>query len=353
MSSNTAIFVRRRTLLAAAAALAFVLSSAGAASAASPLAPDLGQAASFAVLGAQAVTSTGPTVINGDLGVSPGSSITGFPPGLLNGGLHFTDALAASAQADLVVAYDSASAATPEVGDFSVLDGRTLIGGTYAGGEMSLPVGGTLTLDGEGATDSVWIFQASSSLVINSGSVISLTNGASPCNIFWQVTSDATIGTNVNFSGTVLALTSITARTGAVIDGRLLARNAAVTLDSNVISSSDCAPTTADGPLPTGVTTTTVGTTTTGIFGPGATPPVPGEEEEEEDSDGNGGAGADDGGDGAGAGVTDAAVPELARTGVESEIAALSVASAALLGVLLVLSSRRAAAKPHRATSRR
>ncbi|MEV8266961.1 ice-binding family protein [Microbacterium sp. NPDC076911] len=213
-----------------AAMLAVALVPSTAAYAATEL--DLGTAAPFGVLGASAVTNTGPTVINGNLGVSPGTSITGFPPGIVNGVTEATTAVATQAQADALVAYNDAASQTPTPLSGDELNGLSLTPGVYSGGAISL--NGSLVL--EGTAESVWIFQAASTLLAASNSEITVTGGASVCNVFWQVGSSATLGTNATFVGTVLAYTSITANTGATIDGRLLALNGAVTLDTNVIS---------------------------------------------------------------------------------------------------------------------
>ena len=199
----------------------------------------LGNAGSFAVLGATTITNA-PTVINsanttisGDLGVSPGSAVTGFPPGIVtNGAIHITDALAALAQKDLITAYDDAAGRTPTLSGLDSLDGKTLVPGVYSGGALSL--NGTLTLNG--TANDVFIFQATSTINAGTGSKVLLIGGASPCNVFWQVATSANIDTGAAFVGTVMALESISAKTGATVSGRLLARNGAVTLDSNVIT---------------------------------------------------------------------------------------------------------------------
>lgn len=193
---------------------------------------DLGAATGFSVLGASAVTNTGPSIIPADLGVSPGTSITGFPPGVINGTPHPTDAVAASAQADTTTAYNVAASLTPTTSGLTDLVGLTLTPGVYSGGELSLS--GDLTLDG--SASSVWVFQAASTLITASGSNILLINGADICNVFWQVGSSATLGSGSSFVGTILAAQAITANTSATIAGRLLARETAVTLDSNVIT---------------------------------------------------------------------------------------------------------------------
>jgi len=205
---------------------------------------DLGTAATYGVLGASAVTNTGPTVVDGDLGVSPGTSITGFgaaPDGVVNGTVHQTDAAAAQAQRDTTTAYDVAASLTPAQTGLTELDGLSLSPGVYSGGALSLADTGSLTL--AGSADSVWVFQAASTLTIGSATRITITGGASSCNVFWQVGSSATIGTGAQFRGTVLAQQSVTATTGATVVGRLLARTGAVTLDTNTITAPTGCPT--------------------------------------------------------------------------------------------------------------
>ena len=193
---------------------------------------DLGTAEPFSVLAASTVTNTGLSVINGDVGLSPGTSITGFPPGVINGTGHATDEVAAGAQADLTTAYNVAAGLTPMESGLGDLTGESLTPGVYAGGELSLT--GELTL--AGTAESVWIFQAASTLTIGSGANITMTGDASVCNVFWQVGSSATIGSGAQFVGTVMADVSVTAQTAATIEGRLLARTGAVTLDTNLIT---------------------------------------------------------------------------------------------------------------------
>ncbi|MFZ4894689.1 ice-binding family protein [Plantibacter sp. Mn2098] len=211
-----------------------VLATGGAAGAATTIdgPVDLGSAASFSVLGGESVTNTGPSVLAGDLGVSPGTSITGFPPGIIGGTQHPTDAVAAQAQADALVAYNTAGSLTPSTSGLADLTGLSLTPGVYSGGALSLS--GDLTL--AGTAESVWVFQAASTLTIATGARILLTGGASACNVFWRVPSSATIQGGAQFVGTVLASESITAVTGATIEGHLLASNASVTLDTNVIT---------------------------------------------------------------------------------------------------------------------
>ncbi|HEV7763051.1 MAG TPA: ice-binding family protein [Acidimicrobiales bacterium] len=235
----------------------------------------LGTAASFAVLGGQSVTNTGPSVISGDVGVSPGTSITGFPAGIvINGVFHATDAVAGQAQSDLTTAYnDAAGRATtaalpPDAG------GLTLVSGVYTA-SSTLGLTGTLTLDAQGDPNAVFIFQVGSGLTTASFSTVSLINGASPCNVYWQIGSSATLATNSVFVGTVMALTSISANTTASIQGRLLARNGSVTLNNNTIFRPDCAPPTTTTTSPGGSTTVPGGGPTTSMPSGGPTT-VPG-----------------------------------------------------------------------------
>nr|WP_086811480.1 ice-binding family protein [Streptomyces murinus] len=221
----------------------------------------LGTADSFAVLAGSAVTNTGPSVITGDLGVSPGTAISGFPPGLVNGAQHSADAVAAQAQTDLVTAFNDAAGQATDGALPADAGGLTLVPGVYTA-SSTLGLTGTLTLDAQGDPNAVWVFQVGSGLTTASSSQVLLTNGASPCNVFWQVGSSATLGTDSTFVGNILALTSISATTGATIDGRALARNGAVTLDTNTITRPQCAGGT------TGATTSgTTGATTSGTTG--------------------------------------------------------------------------------------
>jgi len=202
------------------------------------LCPNIG---GFSVLAGSTVTNTGPTTISGDVGVSPGSAVTGFPPGLLSSGgvIHSADGAAAQAQSTLANAYVDAagrSGGTSEAGD---LAGKTLTAGVYTA-TSSLANSGNLTLDAQGNPNAVFIFQIGSTLTTGSGSHIILANGATACNVFWQVGSSATLGTNSVFKGNIMALTSITITTGVNLEGRALARNGAVTLDSDIITGCTC-----------------------------------------------------------------------------------------------------------------
>jgi Ice-binding-like/Bacterial Ig-like domain len=200
------------------------------------LCPNIGN---FSVLAGTTVTNTGSTVVSGDVGVSPGTDVTGFPPGLAGGAIHSADGAAALAEATLTAGYIDAagrSGSTSVAGD---LVGQTLTAGIYKS-TSSLANSGDVTLDAQGNPDAVFIFQISSTLTTGSGSHIVLANGAKACNVFWQVGSSATLGTNSVFKGNILALTSITITTGVNLEGRALARNGAVTLDSDVITGCTC-----------------------------------------------------------------------------------------------------------------
>jgi hypothetical protein len=198
-------------------------------------AQNLGTAATFAVLGATTVTNTGPTIVTGDLGLSPGTSVTGFPPGTRTGALQVANAAALQAQNDTTTAYNALAGAPCTSTLTGDLGGRTLVAGVYCF-SSSAQLTGTLTLDAQGDPNAVFIFQIGSTLTTASAARVLVVNGGRACNVFWQVGSSATLGTGTAFVGSILALTSITMTTGATIAGRLLARNGAVTLDSNSIT---------------------------------------------------------------------------------------------------------------------
>ena len=219
-------------------------------SASAQTAPSLGNAESFAVLGASTVTNTGPSVITGNLGVSPGTAVTGFPPGTVVGGsIYAADALAAQAQAANTTAYNdlASEACNTTYGVPTDIGGMTLVPGVYCFAS-SAGLTGTLTLDAQGNPNAVFVFKIASTLITASNSRVLLINGASPCEVFWQVGSSATLGTGTDFVGNILALTSITLDTNAILAGRALAQNGAVTLDSNTVSVSSCSGTTVIPP---------------------------------------------------------------------------------------------------------
>ena len=201
----------------------------------------LGTAQSFAVLGGSTVTNTGPSVITGDLGVSPGAAVTGFPPGTVTGTVHTADAAALQAQNDVITQYNAlASAACTADLTGQNLGGLTLTPGVYCF-SSSAQLTGALTLNAQGNVGATFIFKTGSTLTTASGSTVALINGGNPCGVAWQIGSSATLGTTTSFIGNLIALTSITLNTGAnIIGGRALARNGAVTLDTNNISFAAC-----------------------------------------------------------------------------------------------------------------
>ncbi len=220
----------------------------------------LGTAASFAVLAGETITNTGATTITGEIGLDPGSSVTGFPPGTVTGTQHVGDAAALQAQTDLTTAYNDAAGRTPATAVTADLGGQTLTAGVY-NSASSLGLTGTLTLDAAGDPNAVFIFQAGTTLITAPNSSVAFTGGASACNVYWQVGSSATLATGTSFKGTILALTSIALQTGATLQGRALARNGAVTLDTNVIDSSACAaPTPSATPTPSPAATSSAAT---------------------------------------------------------------------------------------------
>jgi hypothetical protein len=204
----------------------------------------LGTACSFGILAATpAVTSSGPTVVTGDVGIWPAASIVGFPPGTLTGTEHLGDAVAQTAQGDLTTAYNYAAAAAGGAILTADIGGQTLAPGVYktTSAQPSLGITGNLTLDAGGNANGVWIFQIVSTLTTaaNNSQVI-LAGGATSHNVFWQVGSSATLGTSTTFEGTIMALASVSVNTGATLNGRALARTGAVTLLSNPVNVPSC-----------------------------------------------------------------------------------------------------------------
>jgi hypothetical protein len=197
----------------------------------------LGSAGTFAVLSGSTVTNTGPTVVNGNLGVWPGTAVTGFnEPGEVNGTIYAGVVTAQHAQASLAIAYDDAAGRTlGAVGVAGDLGGQTLAPGLYKS-TSTLAITGDLTLDANGDRNAVFIFQVGSGLTVASYGRVILTGGAKAANVFWQVGSSATLGTYSAMKGTVMAYASVTIATGATLSGRALAEHAAVTLDSNAVS---------------------------------------------------------------------------------------------------------------------
>ena len=222
---------------------------------------NLGTTSTFAVLAGSTITNTGTTTINGevggDVGVFPGTVFTGRSSATVSGSVHLADSVASKAKDDLVIAYKDAEGRTPVTTIPTELGGTTLKPGVYDSADGTFQITGTLTLDAQGDPDGVFVFKTASTLKTASSSKVKLINGARFCRTFWKVGSSATLGTNSYFVGHIFALTSITATTGATVQGQLLARNGAVTLDNNTITNGPCEtsghstpPTVTGGQLP-------------------------------------------------------------------------------------------------------
>jgi hypothetical protein len=213
----------------------------------------LGTASSFAILAGAGITNTGSTTVTGDVGTFPTTSISGAASLTINGTNHGGDSVTQQAKTDLITGYTNAAGQGPTSPVSADLGGQTLVAGVY-NSASSLGLTGKLTLDGKGDANAVFVFQSGSTLTTASASQVTLINGAQPCNVFWQVGSSATLGTGSSFLGTILALQDITVTNSVTVNGRVLARNGAVTLDTDTISASACTTTT---------TPTTAGSTTT------------------------------------------------------------------------------------------
>ncbi len=245
---SSPIRLKRGAPVAVALSMLGALVALPAAAQASPV--NLGTVGPFVVLGGAAVTNTGPSVLNGNLGVSPGTSLVGFGlPAVVNGATHDNDAVAANAKDDLTTAYDVA-AGQPVAGANNLtgtnLGNRTLTAGAYRY-SSSAGLTGQLTLNAQGDPNAQFVFEIGSTLTTASASSVILVNGASPCNVYWQVGSSATLGSTTAFQGNVMALTSISLNNGASVVGRLLARNGSISLINNVLSRPNCATTTTPG----------------------------------------------------------------------------------------------------------
>jgi type VI secretion system secreted protein VgrG len=228
----------------------------------------LGTAGSFGVLAGAGITNTGPTTVNGDLGTYPTTTMTGTASLTVTGTNHGGDAVTQGAKTDLDTAYNTAAGEGPTTPIAADLAGQTLTPGVY-NSASSIGLTGALTLNAGGDPNAVFVFQAGSTLTTASASSVNLINGAQSCNVFWQVGSSATLGTGSTFRGTILALTSITVTTGVTIDGRVLARNGAVTLDTDTITRPTCA-----AAVTTTAVTTTAPVTTVVTTAPVTTAPV-------------------------------------------------------------------------------
>jgi hypothetical protein len=215
----------------------------------------LGNAQAFAVLAGATVTNTGPSVIDGNVGLHPGTAVTGFPPGIVNGTIHSANFTALQAKNDLITYYNVLTT-LPCTQDLTGLDLGS-VGPLFAGVycfDSSAQLTGSLVLDAQFNNAALFVFRIGSTLTTASGSSVSLINGGNRCGVNWRIGSDATLGTATTFIGNLIALTSITLTTGAdIIGGRALARNGAVTLDTNDISITGCAaplPVPSPGPAP-------------------------------------------------------------------------------------------------------
>jgi hypothetical protein len=246
------------TLLLALSSVAFVSSPAAAAAAAI----DLGTSSSFAVLAGSGITNTGSTTITGDVGSFPTPSMTGFDTVTLLGANHGGDAVTQDAKNALSAAYDQAFASGPATSVATELGGHTFTPGVYH--SATLGITGALTLDTQGDPQAVFVFQTDSTLITASASSVVVLGGSTACNVFWQVGSSATFGSDSSLVGSVLADTSISAGDGATFLGRLLARGGAVTLQHNTITASSCAASVAAAEAATEATTAAAAAATGG-----------------------------------------------------------------------------------------
>ncbi|MDO8493018.1 MAG: ice-binding family protein [bacterium] len=201
----------------------------------------LGTADNFTILAGSTITNTGSTGINGNLGLSPGTAVIGFPPGTVSGTQHVANSTAVQAKVDLTTAYNNAAGQSPVFTIPTELGGAVKTAGVYDSAAGTFGITGTLTLNAEGDPNAVFIFKTASTLITGGSSRVVLINGAQACNVFWQVGSSATLGTNSTFKGNIMALQSATLTTGANVEGRVLARNGAVTLDTNIVNKPTCA----------------------------------------------------------------------------------------------------------------
>ena len=268
--SNLIHLKRARRGAVAIAAAVFALVAIPVAAQAAPV--NLATVTPFVALGGSTVTNTGPSVLKGDLGVFPGSSLVGFGfPAVVKGAKHKSDAVAGQAQADLTTAYDvAAEQPVAPANDLTGTDlgNRTLPAGAYRY-TSSAQLTGPLTLDAEGDPDAQFVFEITAELTTAPASSVLLVNGASPCNVFWQVGSSATLDTTTAFQGNLMALESISLNNGASVLGRVLARNGQISLINNVLDGSMCG--TGSSSPPPG----SPPPTTTPPSGPGTTGAVP------------------------------------------------------------------------------
>ena len=259
-------------LVAATGILALV--TIGGSASGAPTQIGLGNATSYAVLAGTGTTNTGPTTVTGDMGTFPTTTMVGMSSITLHGTNQAGNGQTQLAKNSLVTAYNSAAGQGPQSAIAADLGGRTLVSGVY-NSASSIGLTGVLTLDAQGDPRAVFVFQAGSTLTTASGSSVRLINGAQSCNVYWQVGSSATLGTNSTFRGTIMALTSISLTTGATVDGRVLARNGAVTMDTNTITRSVCTADIDSTPTPTSTSTSTPTATPTGNGSGATTTPTP------------------------------------------------------------------------------
>jgi hypothetical protein len=221
----------------------------------------MGAAGAYAVIANQTITNGGNTTLNGHVGLSPGSAVTGFETVTLNGELHLADTNADNAMAAMSAAYNNAAGQTVSATIGTELGGTTVPGGgVYNSGSGTFEITGTVILDGQNDPNAVFIFQMGSTLVTAGSATVSLINGAQACNVYWRVGSSATLGAANTFRGTILAATSITLGAGTTIAGRALARDGSITLSANTITPVGCA-----APVVVTTTSTVAATTTTAV----------------------------------------------------------------------------------------
>jgi len=315
---------------------------------------NLGTAASFAVIGGTTITNTGQSTITGDVGLSPGSSVTGFapctPPAPANcvaqtGALHVADAAALQAKSDQLIAYNDLVSRQSTCTMVNVeLAGQTFLPGTYCSpGTFNLSAGGIVTLNANGDPAAEFIFltgAGGSTLITGANSKVLVTNGAAACHVYFQVASSATIGVGTAFIGHILAATSIQVQTGATLQGSAFAQTGAVTLDTNTITNAACDAgpivntTTSTTAGPTTTTTTTAPATTTTTVPGGTTTTAPG---------GSAGAATTTGAAGAGGAATGGVGTKtgtLPRTGANLTGAFKVGVLALVLGSMMILASR-------------
>jgi hypothetical protein len=197
---------------------------------------NLNSAAGFAVLASTTITNSGPTTICGNLGLSPGTAVTGAPVLSCGGVLHVNDTTAATAEGDLTTAYNDAAGRTTPALLAGNLGGLTLYPGLYKSTSSLAISSGDLTLDAQGNANAVFIFQIASTLIISPARQVILAGGAQAANIFWQVGTSCALGTTVNFKGIIMAHDQITFDTGAMLEGRALSQIAQVTFLTSTIT---------------------------------------------------------------------------------------------------------------------